>query len=163
MNTTIQLIERRLQQLRSMIPLYKGKPPLENWLASKIIDWQIRRNEYFKNHLTPVKEQLFIPTLYKFNAFLNYQCQHHFKIHLQIRIQCQVILPYALERPLIFAPTGSPIYHSAHLPVSLDKFVTCLYRMLCQISIRHSVEPGSTVVITFRNSSAISVAPSKYG
>ena len=64
MDKTIQLIERRLEQLRSMIPLYKGKPPLENWLASEIIDWQIRRNEYFQNHQTSVQRPplLQVPT-----------------------------------------------------------------------------------------------------
>ena len=57
MDNTIQLIERRLQQLRVMISLYKGKPPLENWLASEIIKWQIRLNEYLHNNPTPVPQQ----------------------------------------------------------------------------------------------------------
>ena len=61
MDNTIQLIERRLQQLRVMILLYKGKPPLENWLASELIDWQIRRNEYLHYHPTLVKQQPLIP------------------------------------------------------------------------------------------------------
>ena len=53
----MELIEQQLEQLRTMIPLYKGKPPLENWLASEIIDWQIRRNEYLHNYPTPLSQQ----------------------------------------------------------------------------------------------------------
>ena len=60
MDQTIQLIERRLEQLRAMIPLYKRKPPLEKWLASEIIDWQIRRNEYLYSQSTPVRSS--VPT-----------------------------------------------------------------------------------------------------
>ena len=63
MDNTIKLIERRLEQLRAMIPLYKGKAALENWLASEIIDWQIRRNEYLHSHPTPVAQQFSIPKL----------------------------------------------------------------------------------------------------
>ena len=62
MDQTIKLIERRLGQLRAMISQYTGKPPQEKWLASEIIDWQIRRNEYSHNHLTPIPLQPLIPT-----------------------------------------------------------------------------------------------------
>ena len=62
MDQTIQLIERRLEQLRAMIPLYKGKPPLEKWLGSEIIYLQIRRNDYLLNHPTPIPQQPLIPT-----------------------------------------------------------------------------------------------------
>ena len=64
MEQTIQLIDRRLVQLCDLIPLYKGKPPLEKWLASEIIDWQINRNEYLHNHTTPniQQPQLSVPT-----------------------------------------------------------------------------------------------------
>ena len=57
MEQTIQFIDRRLAQLRALIPLYKWKPPLEKWLASEIIYWQIRRNEYLNNHTTPILQQ----------------------------------------------------------------------------------------------------------
>ena len=52
--------------------LYKGKPSLEKWLASKIIDWQIRRNEYLNNHITPILQQpqLSVPTSVQ-NPFAN--------------------------------------------------------------------------------------------
>ena len=63
MDNTIQLIERRLQQLRTIIPLYKWKPPLENWLAFEIIDWEIRRNEYLNSHPTPLFQQPLISAL----------------------------------------------------------------------------------------------------
>ena len=62
MDQTIQLIERRLDQLLAMIPLYNGKPPLEKWLASEIIDWQKRRNDYLHNHSTKIQQQPLIPT-----------------------------------------------------------------------------------------------------
>ena len=57
MEQPIQLTGRRLAELHALIPLYKGKPPLEKWLASKIIDWQIRRNKYLHNHTTPILTQ----------------------------------------------------------------------------------------------------------
>ena len=57
----MQLIERRLEQLHAMILLYKGKPSLENWLASEIIDWQIKRNDYLHNHSTPGLKKPLIP------------------------------------------------------------------------------------------------------
>ena len=64
MEQPIQLIARQLAQLRAFIPPYKGKPPLEKWLASEIIDWQIWRNKYLHNHTTPIlqQSQLSVPT-----------------------------------------------------------------------------------------------------
>ena len=57
MEQTIQLIDRRFAKLRALIPLYKGKPPLEKWIAFEIIDCKIRRNKYLHNHTTPILQQ----------------------------------------------------------------------------------------------------------
>ena len=64
MKQPIQLIDRQLAQLRALIPLYKTKPPPEKWLASEIIDWQIRRNECLHDQTTPILQQpqLSVPT-----------------------------------------------------------------------------------------------------
>ena len=54
MDNYIQLIDKRFSQLRALIPVYNGQPSPERWLASKIINWQLRRNEYLHRQPTTI-------------------------------------------------------------------------------------------------------------
>ena len=96
MDQTIQFIDQRLAHLRALIPVYKLRPALEKWLASEIMVWQIRRNEYLHYHPTPIPQHPLIP------ATLSVQRQPQLK-SLKSVINPSAILNemplYRIERP----------------------------------------------------------------
>ena len=54
MDKTNQNYDWRLADLRAKMPIYKGSPNLENWIASEIIDLQLQHIEHLRSHPPPV-------------------------------------------------------------------------------------------------------------
>ena len=61
MDKTIQYYDWRLADLRAKMPIYRGSPNLENWLASEIIDLQLQRIEHLRSYPPPVFIASIIP------------------------------------------------------------------------------------------------------
>ena len=112
MDNNIQLIDQRLAQLRSLIPVYNGQPSLERWLASEIINWQLRRNEYLHRQPTTIPR----PTLNLVHPLVS--CPHLIPSTTVLRPPSITIsVPHLSQIPVIASvPRTAPISEQNSMP-----------------------------------------------